>query len=506
MTYLPGQQYVRNASGVWTPVGYGQTGDSALPTSMSSPAGRAAGLHATVTAYGNQRVTMEPTTLFSDPFDAAGGYDTANRWTTGGTVAPTLVTGAALINAGTAASASSSLVSKPTFPPVGLGFLAFGQIARFETINSTAGTPFFLNSHRFMGLGTVPATWTTTYTAGSTTANPLLSGVGFEIDTDGLMYPVVYDNGTRVRANLLSTGAPGNLNTGRTLADGNAHQFLVIMRPDIIVWYVDSTDVPVATYTFRTPGFSTPDVATLPLRYHTLNSATAPSGTMSLRVGAVAVADTGRNADAISDGTYAWRKAGVTDPATQFINAMTTGSQGPAVNVNPNSIQKATYFAQAQPTQGLSLASGTPKVAMSLHHAATSTRTVRVRRVLVGLQNGATAANIYTEIRRGTAAPTTAGTAGSIVSAHPGSPASDTVVNHQGTLAITSVGSLHTQHFGSVAANALVPSTVVYDWQESGETIPLTIRPGFTDSISIWLTANVATIPTPYITVIYTEE
>src|SRR4051812_22814157 len=80
--------------------------------SMTNPVLAALGVHAGLSGYGAQRVTQEPSVLLTDPFD--GTFD-PQVWVTGGTVAPTVAGGRALIEPGTTASASSGLMSVPSF-------------------------------------------------------------------------------------------------------------------------------------------------------------------------------------------------------------------------------------------------------------------------------------------------------------------------------------------------------------------------------------------------------
>lgn len=466
-------------------------------------------LTAGISGYGGLRVVMEPSSLFADSFDTAAGLDTVHRWTTGGTVVPTVVTGAIEIDPGTTAGASSSLASKPTFPLPGLDFLALGCICRWENVAGATGAAFLTGAHRFVGFGTIPGTWSTAYTAGSTTTNPLLNAIGFEIDTDGFMYPVVYDNGTRTRPALLNGQA--NLNVGRTLADGQAHQVLVIIRGDVIYWYLDGTENPVAAYSYRTTGFSSPDIATLPIRFHTLNGGAATGAAMIQRVGAVGVGDTGRNSQSIGDGTFPWRKAKVTDPANipgaqQF--ATDSRTNGPALAVNSNAIQKATYLYSAEIASGV-LTANTFKQILSMEHAANSTKSLRVRRVLIGaFQSAAPAAvhSIRAQITRGTAASS----AGTAVTAAPSNPGT---AGHEATLktlpTITAGTLMVINNLGSpsaVTAGLGVPSIALYDWQEAGETIPLILRAGFLDTLAISVASTSTPNLTCSLTVIFTEE
>jgi hypothetical protein len=192
-----------------------------------------------------------------------------------------------------------------------------------------------------MGFGSIPATWAAAYSASATTG-PLLDAIGFEIDVDGKMYPVVYASGVRVRPALsfggtdLNTGN-GTTSTGglRSLADGSTHEFAVIVRADIMFWYIDSLDVPVASYRYSTAGFTPPSVQTLPLRYHSINATTAPGTAPALAVGAIGVADTGHNGAIINDATYPWRRA-------QVGKAGGLSVKGAAITTTPVAFAQAT--------------------------------------------------------------------------------------------------------------------------------------------------------------------
>jgi len=292
-----------------------------VTATVTTPGLAAIGIRAGVTGYGAARVSPEGTNVFSDAFNGTS-FDT-NQWVTSGTVLPTVATGAAQVRPGaTTASASSAISSVPAFPWPGVNFNGLAFTGRFENIDSVAGTPGFTNAHRFYGVGSIPATWVAAYTA-SATSGPLLNAVGFESDVDGLMYPVVYDNGVRVRPALINGNA--NLNVGRTLYNGQTHQFVVVMRADVIIWYVDGTDVPVAVYSYATAGFSQPDLAALPVRFHQINAAAATSGVTENRIGAAGIGDTGRNAAAIADGTYAFRKAQVSAGGALAVNVASAG-------------------------------------------------------------------------------------------------------------------------------------------------------------------------------------
>src|SRR5258708_4197364 len=76
----------------------------------SSTAAAAAGLKASITAYGYQRMTLEPRIEFVDPFDG-NVIDTTNLWTTSGTTSQ--ANSSAIIGNITTTNTVNSLTSKP---------------------------------------------------------------------------------------------------------------------------------------------------------------------------------------------------------------------------------------------------------------------------------------------------------------------------------------------------------------------------------------------------------
>lgn len=488
---------------------YNTYGDQSV--SITNPTLAALGISAAVTAYGAQRVTTEPAVLLSDPFD--GAYDPMS-WILGGTVVPTFSGGRVLIEPGTAGNASSSLTSIPSFTPPGATWLGVGMINRFEFVSTTPGTVGVLGRHRFFGFGTIPpTTWNTIY-GPSTTTGPLLNGYGFEIDVDGDLYACIYDNGTRYRADAIGQ-APGvkRLTLGRTIFDGELHQFTIAVRPDAIFWYIDGLEIPAAIYTYKTAGFPVPDKQTLPLRLHTINSSIGGGTAAQHRPSAITVADTGSNNLTISDGIYGWKEANVTDVAN-IPNALRTGIReqavGNALNVNTNAVQLATYKMTCKPTAS-ALTAGTLSFRASLYHLIGSTKTVRIRSISVtGMMSAVIEASTI-EIHYITAAPSAGtavsgrGVAGSLCALDPRDPAPEAIAINNPT--VTSVG-LITNGFLCYGSAAAIHGggAKIYDWQESGSTKPITLRAGVVEGIAIGILSNGAVTPTLCIEITFTEE
>ncbi len=515
---IQGRNYARNAYGLWTPVGYG-TGDTQIPVALTNPNIAAMGVYAGLTGYGAQRVTTEPSVLFHDPFD--GTLDT-QKWVTGGTVAPTALGGRAIFDPGTAVSASSSLSSTASFCSPGSSYLGLGMMQTFETISASVGSVGYLNTHRFWGFAVVAGTWVAAYTASASTG-PILHGYGFEIDIDGNLYAVVYDNGIRTRPDAVGSAAgEKRLNLTRAIFNGETHQFTIVIRPDAVFWYVDGQELPAAVLTFRTASYPIPDIQTLPVRIHTINHTTAPTGTTVHRPAAVAVADTGGNNHVLSDASYPWRRAGVTD-VNSIVGAgrssLREQTYGSALNVNTNALQLATYHVNRSPQAGVApsapatpaMVANTPKIMLTGWHAASSTKTVRIRRIRISAAFAQTVTYVY-EVYRTNVAPT----GGTTVVSRPSDsadPASDTSWMFQSTVAITTQlvdGSLVDQAViatnGAMGIAAGHGEIVLYDWQENGQTKPLTMRAGVLEGFCITVKSTGTGAPDSVINVTYTEE
>jgi hypothetical protein len=246
---------------------------------------------ATVFAGGALRVQEDPTQLFYCAFDVST-LDTANVWKTptaaGGGVAATNALTNTQIGSGTTANGYSYLESQTTFQPRSPGWLLVQTPVNVEF-------PVVINSYRFWGLGTSPAT--------PTAAAPLTNACGFELAITGKMYAVTYQSGNRVViADLSSSG-----NSKQPL-DANVHLYSIYFRGDRIFYCIDGLDNVVAQTVNGAPG---PDVNILPLKFTSIASTTPPVSSCLLQVNAVFVGDTARNNFQISDYAYPWRKATV---------------------------------------------------------------------------------------------------------------------------------------------------------------------------------------------------
>ena len=273
--------------------------NGSLRTSVTGSNGTEAG----VTTYGYLRVTNEPSSWFTEPFDT---LDTTNRWTTKlatGTAA--VANGVLAINSSTTASAYGGLSTQPTFTPNGLNFVALGCTLIIPTW--TQG-----NTKRFWGWGSVPTT--------PTTAVPVTNGCGFEIDDAGNFLAVVYETNVQTRAI--------NINE-KKVADGQPFYTAIARRADRIDFYVNDTLTPAATILIPTL-----DVSTLPAYLIAVNGAVAPAAAATMNVTAFGVADTGQNAQSIKDPTNPFWAAAVTKPST----AVAATQSALAVAIHPTSV------------------------------------------------------------------------------------------------------------------------------------------------------------------------
>lgn len=280
---IGGVQYPRSKIGYGVDGSYVDVSDSnPLPASVVGSNGVEAG----VTQYGYLRVTQEPSSLFSEQFDA---LDTTVRWTarnaSGGSAA--VSAGVLAISAGTTASAYGGLSTQPTFSPNGLNFLALGCTLIIPTWTQA-------NTKRFWGFGSVPGT--------PTTAIPVTDGAGFEIDGAGNFLAVVYESTTRTQAINLNSVRPAN---------GVPFYTAIARRADRIDFYVNSTLNAAATVLIPTL-----DISTLPGYIIAINAGTAPAAAPTMTVTAFGIADTGQNAQSIKDPTNPFIQATVKRAST----------------------------------------------------------------------------------------------------------------------------------------------------------------------------------------------
>jgi hypothetical protein len=190
-----------------------------------------------------------------------------------------------------------------------------------------------------------------------------------------------------------------------------------------------------------------------------------------------------------------------------------------AIPVWPNAVQRDTYSVTMNGIALAVTAGGGDKILFSLEHAGASTKTVRIRRVLVsGVVTTASAAvvgNLRLNIFKGTAA-SSAGTGVTPTPNNAASPAAEVSVKHTPTIVATtgplaSAMVLATGSGGATVGTLLnVASPILlYDSEINEEAVPITLRSANLESVVIAANGSWATTAptiTWGITVILTEE
>lgn len=306
--------------------GTAQVGSVAL----STPAAAALGMLGNINPYGTQRVTVEPTTVLMDAFD--GTTIDVQRWTAAGTQPPTQSNGQMTFapTVGASVANNASLVSVPTFISPGVSFLTFSNTVTLEAAQTNA-----VNVHRFWGKGQVTS---------FAYATPLTDAVGFEVDgATGALQCVVYIGGTKYVVNSstvanitssLNGQVAGGTPAGTALPSGavasaygvalawrgGQHRYALMVRSDVVYWFIEGTDVPVAVL-----AYATPNVQGLPIRVHSITNNAGTSLANTFTVGALAVNDNSAQNQTISDPTYQWRRAAVSPTGQLRAGPYSTG-------------------------------------------------------------------------------------------------------------------------------------------------------------------------------------
>lgn len=134
--------------------------------------------------------------------------------------------------------------------------------------------------------------------------------MGFEIDGAGNLNAVIYESG--VKSNTVAIPAafkPANGAWGR---------YAIVMRADTIIFYVNSITVPAAVISFAAL-----DVGSLPALFLSVAGATPPAASANILVMAFGIGDTGKNQQAVSDGTNPFIRATVKLASTESVGADT---------------------------------------------------------------------------------------------------------------------------------------------------------------------------------------
>lgn len=281
--------------------------------------------YATITPYGNLRVSQEPSTLLADKFD--GDVLDPVRWSTDANLVPTgvSVNGNLEINTLTFSAGYSSVFSNFEFTQQANVFIQMGLQIQLEQNIQT-------NTHRFWGLGT----------PGDGTVNdPISDGIGYEIDKFGLLHAVIYSNNQKIFNYDLT--AP---------QDGYYHRYSFQWRTDIAYFYGPDGpfEAPIAAANLKSPYRQK-----LPVRFHIINDTIPPSNDPIFRCSAIGLTDTGRNNISISDGEYQWQKLSIDSRGSiPLQESATDGSTAPerAVQIAARGTDNKIRFVEAN-TDGM---------------------------------------------------------------------------------------------------------------------------------------------------------
>lgn len=246
------------------------------------------GLNAYLNPFGGLPVYVEPGLILGEFFD--GSTIDVNQWIAAGTVPPTQ-NNAINVNPGTAASASSSLVSIPNITG------STGLYVNLLTLEAVAAT----GNHRFFGIGTQPGSWTA--------ATPIQDGAGYEVDTTGTLRAVIYNAGIRIYNQALTRPT-----------DGLPHLYFMYYRPGTAFWSIDTPQI-------LANSFLTPAIQLLPLRMHSINGLSTTVGTPTMQGNELAMLDYGRQANANCDGVYPFRRQTVAPQGASFGALVSTEGQ-----------------------------------------------------------------------------------------------------------------------------------------------------------------------------------
>ena len=176
-------------------------------------------------------------------------------------------------------------------------------------------------------------------------------------------------------------------------------------------------------------------------------------------------------------------------------------------NVDINGSLKATYHAVAKRTSN-TFTAGSVKQMVTFHHIATTLKTVKFRKITIGIDTNSVAGVVTVDIVRISTAPT--GTAFTPMPSDSSDPAATTLAS----ALITFSGSenpsvIYTSTFNiGITASTFPPTDqiVIYNWVAGSEQKPISLRPGILEGIAVKLTHSAASALTFNATVIFTEE
>ena len=426
---------------------------------------------------GDLKVCVQPRQMLGDVFDTDELINTWVNGSGGGGVAPSVATGSLVLATGTTANGYSYRKSQFAFKENAPGWIRHGWVINLES-------PIIANSYRFFGTGIPVAT--------PIVANPMNNGAGFEVYTDGKLYAVTYVNGTRTVVKDLNASGQQPLNTA-------LHNYIMYYRGTKIYYYIDNSDVPVATSTLA----QNPLIGSLPHLFLAIAGSTPPASSAVLTCPAMSVSDTAANANTICDPSYSWRRA--------FVNAY--GGMGVYPAASPT--YTATFQLAASSSVALSnvFAGAGAKQYATIFHSAAAVKLVRIRKVEVSLTNVSAAALVAAQLAYLTNA-TTPATGNPAITPCPHNPAASaaevTCLSLPGT-AGTIGNYINAQEFNAgveVAATGLnTNQTIVLYSDTDGQSVePLIIRPLTAEGYTVNIGCSAAATVKAVCRITFTEE
>lgn len=185
----------------------------------------------------------------------------------------------------------------------------------------------------------------------------------------------------------------------------------------------------------------------------------------------------------------------------------TDGAGVVAMPVHVNSNRCATYNAVANNIVSGVITAGTDKQAISIEHAAISTKTVRIRKITIGgWQTTTLIGAVYARVYSGTAA-SSAGSAITPAPTNRAKAACEAVVKTLPTIVAATL--LISRTIGSLlaaTAQTSFPAYILYNDEPGSDQEPLVLRAGFLEGLVVSINSSVAHNLTLQITIEFTEE
>lgn len=405
-----------------------------------------------ITSLRDRMVAMRYSILADSIADGLATFWTSTT-ASGGTT--TVTGGEGLIQTSASATGSAQLVSTtPAYLP--------GQVSWLNSAMRFGDTGSAGNIRR-IGACTV---------SGSTPQD------GFYYELNGTTFNIVV-----AKAGVLTTTASGSWTMAATAPftlDLNYHSFEIRWTANTAHFYIDN----VLRHTAS--GGAVPLTATLnfPMLIQSINTSGANNRVIAVR------------------------NIGLGRFGTPELRPVPVGGSGvPALPVNINANQCRTYTSACRAVATGTLTAGTAKQIFSFEKTNAAV-TVKVRRIIIsGVCTTAVAGVLDIQLSRGTAA-STGGTAATVNGGPRVTGDTATVCTMKSLPTITAATVVDVIPFAGVPATTAlaVNETVLYDWQEGGDTKPWTLVSGSIDSLVLSALSSAAQAWTLSCQIIYTEE